>query len=120
MMNTKTKMACLAPFYEAAECLGVHGDVDDKALKRAYRVAVNAHPPDLDPEGFRRVRAAYELLSNPDERLDTILRHPTPWTLVPSLHPMAPISDSELAQTLLKHWAGSINLDDLVADLDNG
>jgi hypothetical protein len=31
-------------------------------LRRAYLRAVKAHSPERDPEGFQRVRAAYELL----------------------------------------------------------
>ena len=34
-------------------------------LKRAYRAAVRRHPPDRDPDGFKRVREAYTLLSDP-------------------------------------------------------
>lgn len=37
----------------------------ESELKRAYRAAIRRHPPDRDPEGFKRVRAAYALLSDP-------------------------------------------------------
>ena len=49
-------------FDEALEAIGVEPGVDDKALRRAYLRAVKAHPPERDPDGFQRVRAAYELL----------------------------------------------------------
>jgi hypothetical protein len=34
-------------------------------VKRAYFAALTRHPPHADPEGFRRVRDAYERLSTP-------------------------------------------------------
>jgi curved DNA-binding protein CbpA len=42
---------------------------DDAAIHAAYVAAVRRHPPDRDPAGFKRVRAAYDLLKNKDERL---------------------------------------------------
>ena len=46
---------------EARELLGVDGDADERALRRAYLRAVKAHPPERDPEGFARVREAREI-----------------------------------------------------------
>lgn len=43
----------LAPTFDAA------------AVKRAYFAALQRHPPHSDPDGFRRVRAAYETLTAP-------------------------------------------------------
>jgi hypothetical protein len=34
-------------------------------VKRAYFALLAKHPPHLDPEGFRRLRAAYEAVSHP-------------------------------------------------------
>jgi DnaJ-class molecular chaperone len=34
-------------------------------VKRGYFAALARHPPHADPEGFRKVRAAYEVLSRP-------------------------------------------------------
>jgi hypothetical protein len=39
--------------------------LDPTAVKRAYFVALAKHPPHADPEGFRRLRSAYELLTRP-------------------------------------------------------
>src|SRR6187402_2882370 len=49
---------------EAFEILGLTGLGVSSAgeLKRAYLKQVRQHPPERDPEGFRRVRDAYELL----------------------------------------------------------
>jgi len=54
-------------FAEALLALGVSGAseweaLSAEALKRAYLKKVRAHPPERDPEGFQRVREAYELL----------------------------------------------------------
>lgn len=35
------------------------------AVKRAWFTALPKHPPESDPEGFRRLRDAYEQLSTP-------------------------------------------------------
>ena len=48
--------------------LGVSEDADAPALKRAYYKKVRQHPPEKDPELFQRIRAAYELLSDPERR----------------------------------------------------
>jgi hypothetical protein len=49
---------------EALGLLAVSGDVTKDALKRAYLRGVRAHSPERDPDGFQRVREAYELLSS--------------------------------------------------------
>lgn len=45
--------------------LGIAPTTELTALKRGYFAALKLHPPHADPEGFRRVRAAYEALSAP-------------------------------------------------------
>ncbi|MBN1205126.1 MAG: hypothetical protein JXB05_09405 [Myxococcaceae bacterium] len=45
--------------------LGLAPTLDLSALKRAYFAALARHPPHQDPEGFQRVRAAYEALTRP-------------------------------------------------------
>ena len=72
----------LQPFVAARQTLGVTPDDDEKAIKRAYRRATLEHPPDRDPEGFDRVRKAYELLSDPVEHARTALLSKT--TTVPA------------------------------------
>jgi curved DNA-binding protein CbpA len=52
---------------EALLALGVGGageweTLSAEALKRAYLKKVRAHPPERDPQGFQRVREAYDLL----------------------------------------------------------
>jgi hypothetical protein len=45
--------------------LGIAPTTDLTAVKRAYFSALKLHPPHADPEGFRRLRDAYEALSKP-------------------------------------------------------
>jgi hypothetical protein len=72
-------MTLLSPFEEARASLGLGtGEVDEAAIKRAYRKAVAEHPPDRDPEVFRRVREAYELLRDPCASARTMLLQPLP------------------------------------------
>lgn len=49
--------------------LGVPTDAGEGAIREAYRRALREHPPERDPEGFKQVRAAYEALRDPAERL---------------------------------------------------
>jgi hypothetical protein len=51
--------------HDALEILKLAPTLDRGALKRAYFGALAKHPPHADPEGFRRVRAAYESLLAP-------------------------------------------------------
>lgn len=50
--------ASLDPF----AVLGLAPTLDAAMVKRAYFAALARHPPHADPEGFRRIRAAYEAL----------------------------------------------------------
>ncbi len=47
---------------EAGALLGVGPPVDPKILRRAYLRKVKTCKPEQDPEGFARLREAYELL----------------------------------------------------------
>jgi curved DNA-binding protein CbpA len=51
--------------------LGLEPTVDPAAIKQAYFAALRQHPPHTDPEGFRRVRTAYEALATAKERSRT-------------------------------------------------
>lgn len=45
--------------------LGLAPTLEHGAIKRAYFSLLPQHPPHADPEGFRRLRDAYELLMGP-------------------------------------------------------
>ena len=48
---------------EAFEVLGLPEDADAKAIKRAYHKLLKRFKPDRDPQGFRRLRDAFEVAS---------------------------------------------------------
>ena len=52
------------------ETLGIQQKADPSEIKRAYYAAVKKHSPDKDPEKFKEIRAAYEILSKPARRED--------------------------------------------------
>jgi len=58
--------------------LGVEETADDEAVRAAYLRALRTSPPDRDPEGFRRIRAAYEALRDTESRLALRLFGPPP------------------------------------------
>jgi hypothetical protein len=72
-------MSLITPFEEARAALGIGLTEQDPAvIKQAYRRAVARHPPDLDPDAFRRIREAYELLRDPWARAQDLLHSPLP------------------------------------------
>jgi hypothetical protein len=87
---------------EALELLGLDALADAAAIKQAYRRGAVAHPPDTDPEGFRKVRAAYERASDPwreaRERLFDRSCHAKP----PALAEHEPTERHALALSLLR------------------
>ncbi|HLF26400.1 MAG TPA: J domain-containing protein [Anaerolineae bacterium] len=48
-------------------------------IKTAYFTRVREHPPERDPEGFKRIRAAYEQLRDPAKRRETDLLRLHAW-----------------------------------------
>jgi curved DNA-binding protein CbpA len=44
--------------------LGVTAEATDVEIKKAYFALVRKHPPERDPEGFKRVRSAYDQLKS--------------------------------------------------------
>lgn len=58
--------------------LGVEETADDEAVRAAYLAAVRKSPPDRDPEGFRRIREAYEALRDNEHRMALRLFGPPP------------------------------------------
>ncbi len=56
------------------DVLGVDGTISDNDLRSRYMALVRLHPPERDPEGFRRIRAAYEAVRTRADRARWALR----------------------------------------------
>jgi tetratricopeptide (TPR) repeat protein len=52
------------------QLLGIERDADERAIKKAYFALVRKYPPETHPEEFKRIREAYEVLSNATSRKD--------------------------------------------------
>lgn len=110
-------MSVITPFEEARALLGVGLEEEPAAIKRAYRRQVLAHPPDLDPEGFRRVRSAYELLMEPGERAREILLHSHPAIEAPVIRgPSSLTPAAATALALLRVLAARVDVSELLPE----
>jgi curved DNA-binding protein CbpA len=58
--------------------LSVPRSADQAAIRRAYLDLVRQHPPERDPDTFKRVRAAYEMLGTPEARATALVEIPEP------------------------------------------
>lgn len=59
--------------------LGLAPTATAAEIKAAYFARVRTHPPERDPEMFKRIRAAYESLRDPDKRRATDMQRLEPW-----------------------------------------
>jgi curved DNA-binding protein CbpA len=50
--------------------LGLSREASADDIKKAYFALVRAHPPERDPGNFKRIRAAYERLRDPEQRAE--------------------------------------------------
>lgn len=94
MTKTEVKLLTLPDPY--AE-LGLTETATEADIKQAYFAQVRAHPPETDPQGFKRIRAAYERLRTPEKRLETDMLRLAKWP-EPALESLA--AGSELRRTL--------------------
>ncbi len=78
--------------------LGVGHTASLEEIKKAYFALVRQHPPEKDPEEFKRIRAAYEQLRDPRQRQQTDLLSWQTW-IEPPL-PEVPTLESVLEWTL--------------------
>ena len=53
--------------------LGIPKSASPDEVKRAYFELIRKHPPEKDPEGFKRIRIAYDSLRDADKRSQTDL-----------------------------------------------
>ncbi len=59
--------------------LDVAPAASEAEIKQAYFAQVRAHPPESDPQAFKRIRAAYEQLRSPEKRLEANMLRMQPW-----------------------------------------
>lgn len=59
--------------------LEVDSAAPTEEIRKAYFSQVRAHPPEREPEAFKRIRAAYERLNTPEARLETDMLRLEPW-----------------------------------------
>jgi curved DNA-binding protein CbpA len=43
-------------------------------IKQAYFLQVRQHPPEREPDAFKRIRAAYDQLKTPEKRIEADMR----------------------------------------------
>jgi curved DNA-binding protein CbpA len=67
--------------------LGIAHTASTEEVKKAYFALVRQHPPEKDPEAFKRIRAAYEQLRDPTQRQETDLLRWQTW-IEPALEPL--------------------------------
>lgn len=62
------------------EVLGLERTASDADIKKAYFQKVREHPPERDPQMFKRIRAAYDALRTAEARAatDLFMLHPPP------------------------------------------
>ncbi|NTU82037.1 MAG: J domain-containing protein [Chloroflexales bacterium] len=112
------------PIQDPYAVLGLARDATAAQIKQSYFTLVRAHPPERDPETFKRIRAAYERLRDPAQRLETDMRMLQPWP-VPARRRRTPMPDlsaqpadviaaaralSDLERTDWREHYGKVNL----------
>ena len=53
--------------------LGIPKNASLEVVKKAYFSLIRKHPPEKDPQGFKRIRLAYDSLRDLDKRSQTDL-----------------------------------------------
>ena len=53
--------------------LGIPRSASPEAVKKAYFSLIRKHSPEKDPQGFKRIRLAYDSLRDMDKRSETDL-----------------------------------------------
>jgi len=67
------------PYEDPYRALELPHGASDADIKRAYFALVRAHPPEREPAVFKRIRAAYERLRDPQKRAETDMLLLQPW-----------------------------------------
>lgn len=104
----------------AFEVLELAPDASAKDLKRAYRRAVAANPPDRAPEAFEQIRAAFELLDDPTAAYQMLHR---PDAATPPLRVRRPATvevERDLPLAVLRVHVSGLEVDALLGGRDDG
>ncbi len=80
--------------------LNIEDNADDEAVRAAYVRAIRQSPPDRDPEGFRRIREAYEAIRDTEKRLAFRLFGPPPLPQLEDLFALIPDERQHVGPTL--------------------
>lgn len=67
------------PYSDPYAVLGLIRAASADEIKRAYFALVRANPPERNPAEFKRIRAAYERLRDPEQRLEADMLLIQPW-----------------------------------------
>src|SRR5258706_4752454 len=67
------------PYVDPYAVLDLSRTATTEQIKQAYFALVRAHPPERDPALFKRIRAAYERLRDPERRVETDMLLIEPW-----------------------------------------
>jgi curved DNA-binding protein CbpA len=85
--------------------LGVERNASEAEIKQAYFALIREHPPERDPEGFKRIRSAYEKLRASRDRAGTDLLfiddQAAPVEPLPYLGPTPEISSALITSDLV-------------------
>lgn len=89
--------------------------LDEGAIRRAYYAELRLHPPHLDPDGFKRLREAYDVLLDPQGRAASFFAAPVDLHAlraryeaqlgVPLAAARAAASGSERVQRFVEGWS---------------
>ncbi len=58
----------------AHQILDVKPDANAEEIRKAYLSLVRKHPPDREPDKFREIHSAYQMLNDPMVQAETLLK----------------------------------------------
>ena len=82
--------------------LGLLPDSSEAEIKNAWRRAAREHPPETDPAGFERVRAAFEKVRDPAIFARQLLDAPVP-EFQPAKNPGSMPSPKQATEDVLRY-----------------
>jgi len=59
--------------FDPFQVLGISPEATDEQVRSAYFQKVREFPPERDPEGFKRIRKAFERVQSEEDRITAIL-----------------------------------------------